>query len=117
SYIVDGLGGVHGTVSEEGNDDEPPEYDHEAPTAFYEEMDSTLHIHASDNISIRSVELSYKINDGEWQTAEAEITSGDFKDGQYSVMISGNDLEKGELTYHWTIRDYGSNDVTSDDYV
>src|SRR5699024_61595 len=82
-----------------------------------EEMDSTLHIHASDNISIRSVELSYKINDGEWQTTEAEITSGDFKDGQYSVMISGNELEKGELTYHWTIRDYGSNDITSDDYV
>lgn len=117
SYIMDGLGTVEGTVSEQGEDNEEPEFDHDAPAVVYEDMDTDLTINATDNISVLSVELSYQINDGERETVDAELTSGDYTDGEYAVTLPGEELEKGELTYHWTIRDYGGNDVTSDEYV
>lgn len=117
SYVMDGLGSVEGSVLEQGEDDEAPEYSHTAPTAVYEDMETDLTIHATDNVSVLSVELSYQVNDGEWETVDAERTSGDYEDGDYAVTIPGDELEKGELTYHWTIHDYGENDVTTDDYV
>src|SRR5699024_11798319 len=44
-------------------------------------------------------------------------TSGDYKDGVYTVTIPGEDMEEGSLTYKWTVNDFGNNEDSSDEYV
>src|SRR5699024_5044883 len=75
-----------------------------------------LKIHASDNVSITSVELNYQVDDGEMKTEEANLVSGDHKDGEYKVSLDGEELNGELLEYHLVINDFGNNEVVSDDY-
>lgn len=115
--ISDGLGTVSGQVTKEGTDDEAPTFEHKAPKETYSGMDLDLEINVADNISVTSVELNYQSNDGDWKKVAADRTSGDYKDGVYTVTIPGEDMEEGSLTYKWTVNDFGNNEVSSDEYV
>jgi len=117
SALQDGIGTIEGKVTKEGEDSEAPVYDHSAPSETYAGMDLDLNVQASDNISIASVELEYQDSDGEWQTVEADRVSGDFKEGDYIATIPGEEITEDSLTYKWIVRDFGENDVTSDEYV
>lgn len=117
SSMISGLGTIEGQVTKAGEDNEAPTFEHEAPTETYAGMDLDLTIQVNDNISVASVELNYQDTDGEWQSVEAERTSGDFKDGEYAVTILGDAIDGDSLTYKWTINDFGNNEVTSDEYV
>ncbi|MBY7143954.1 S8 family serine peptidase [Virgibacillus sp. NKC19-3] len=114
--LVDGLGTLEGQVTKEGDDTEAPTFEHEAPAETYAGMDMDLTIQASDNVSVATVALSYQDNDDDWQTVEASRTSGDFTDGEYIATIPGEDIEGDSLTYYWTVKDFGDNEVTSDEY-
>ena len=49
-------------------------------------------------------------------TVDATRKSGDFKSGDYSVTIPGENIAIPSLTYKWVINDYGNNTVESDEY-
>src|SRR5699024_5405909 len=40
-----------------------------------------------------------------------------FKDGEYEAVIPGEDIQGDTLTYHWTVKDFANNTVTSDEYT
>src|SRR5699024_1257436 len=112
SSIADGLGTIEGTVTMDGEDTEPPTYEHTAPAESYSGMDLTLTMSASDNVSITSVELHY----GD-EVIEANQISGDYKSGEFEVTVPGEDLEPGDFTYTWVINDFGDNEVVSEAYT
>lgn len=112
SSVISGLGTIEGQVTMEGEDTEPPTYNHEAPAETYEGTDLDLNIQASDNVSVTSVELHY----GD-QVIEATRTSGDLRSGEYSATVPGEDIEEGTFTYHWVINDFGDNTVTTEEHV
>ncbi|TFJ92801.1 S8 family peptidase [Lentibacillus salicampi] len=115
--LQDGIGTIEGQVSKQGEDNEAPVFDHAAPSETYAGMDLDLTIQASDNTSVASVELEYQDTDGEWQTVEADRVSGDFQEGDYIATIPGEEITADSLTYQWVVRDFGENDVTSEEYV
>ncbi|GGJ99722.1 bacillopeptidase F [Lentibacillus kapialis] len=117
SALQEGIGTIEGQVTKQGEDNEAPVFDHTAPTETYAGMGLDLNVQASDNISVASVELQYQDKNGEWQTIDADRVSGDFKEGAYLATIPGEQITEDALTYKWTIRDFGNNDVTSDDYT
>ncbi|PAE37300.1 S8 family serine peptidase, partial [Bacillus sp. 7884-1] len=118
SSIVSGLGRVHGQVSREGQDNENPTYQHTAPTELYANMTLPLTVQVQDNVSLRSVELQYRVSEtAEWKTVAATRTAGDYKSGTYQIVIPADDVQAPTLTYHWRITDYGQNVVTSDNYA
>ncbi|MUV39241.1 Bacillopeptidase [Lentibacillus sp. JNUCC-1] len=117
STIVSGLGTIEGVVTKDGEDTEAPEFNHEGPSETYTGMDLNLEIDVTDNVSVTSVELTYNADDGQTETVEAERIAGDFKDGSYKAVIPGDAINGSELTYSWTINDFGNNEVTSDAYV
>src|SRR5690625_1540978 len=114
--ILDGLGTIEGVVTKDGEDNEPPTYEHNAPSESYSGMDLDLTIQVSDNVSVTSVELNFEVDNGETTTIEAEQISGDFKEGEYRATIDGEELVGELLEYHWTMNDFGNNEVVSDDY-
>lgn len=116
SFIMDGLGTIEGAVTKDGEDHENPTYEYSAPKEVYTGMDTTLNIQARDNVSVTSIELEYQMNEGNWKTIEASLVSGDYTNGEYEVVIDGDELEEGHLTYKWTINDYGNNKITSEEY-
>lgn len=117
SSIIDGLGQVSGQVVKEGEDSEAPTYEHEAVSETYEGMDLPLTINVQDNVSIASVKLQYRSQDGdEWQTIEAERVSGNYQGGTYQAVIPGESIAEPNLSYRWHIVDFGENEVTSDTY-
>lgn len=116
SSIIDGLGTIEGHVSQDGEDEEAPQFNHEAPAETFDGMDLELVVEASDNVSVTAVELNYQVDGGEVKTLEASRVSGDFKDGEYSVIIDGEELNGDLLEYDWVIRDFGNNEVQSDTY-
>ncbi|QKY69766.1 S8 family peptidase [Lentibacillus sp. CBA3610] len=117
SALADGIGTIEGQVTKQGDDSEAPVFDHTAPAETYAGMDLDLNVQASDNISVASVELEYQDTNGEWQTVEADRVSGDFEEGEYSATIPGEEIAEDSVTYKWIIRDFGENDVTSEEYV
>ncbi|TQS74323.1 S8 family serine peptidase, partial [Ornithinibacillus gellani] len=96
SSILDGLGTIEGQVTQEGEDDEAPTYEHTAPAETYAGMDLDLHIDVSDNISVTSVTLHYE-QDGETVEVTANRISGDYKSGEYKATIPGDAIAEGSL--------------------
>ncbi len=117
SSVMDGLGTIEGAVTMEGEDEEAPTFEHDAPEQAFSEMDLDLSIQASDNVSVTSVEVSYVNENGDENTVEATRTEGNFKSGIFEATIPGEDVLEGELTYSITVSDFGGNDVVSDDYT
>ncbi|MFC4619375.1 S8 family serine peptidase [Camelliibacillus cellulosilyticus] len=117
SSVTSGLGTVKGTVSQEGEDTEPPTYKHEAPDQVYSNMDIPLEIRAQDNVVIENVDLQYRgANNDDWQTIEAQLVEGNYQDGVYDVTIPKEAVKIPSIEYRWKIADYGGNDVTTDIY-
>lgn len=115
--IITGLGTLKGQVSQEGDDTEGPVFEHTAPAETYEGMALPLTISVTDNISVSSVNLNYKDGSGAWQSIEAGRTSGDYTDGEYTVIVPGEVITGETFTYKWTINDFGNNEVVSEEYV
>lgn len=117
SSVMDGLGRVQGQVVQEGEDNEPPTFEHDSVSTTYEGMDLPLVVTARDNVSVTSVQLQYRSNSGDdWVTVDAKRISGDFRDGVYQATIPGEDISGSSLHYRWKITDFGNNEVTSDVY-
>ncbi|MEH7625370.1 bacillopeptidase F [Bacillus subtilis] len=114
SAVTDGLGKAEGQVSVEGDDQEPPVYQHEKVTEAYEGGSLPLTLTAEDNVSVTSVKLSYKLDQGEWTEITAKRISGDHLKGTYQAEIP--DIKGTKLSYKWMIHDFGGHDVSSDVY-
>ncbi|SER98131.1 S8 family peptidase [Psychrobacillus sp. OK032] len=117
SSIVTGLGTLKGQVTQQGDDNEAPVFEHAAPQETYAGMDLELTIAVSDNISVAAVALNYKDANGVWQSIEAGRKSGDYKSGEYGVVIPGEIITGNSFTYKWSINDFGNNEVNSEEYV
>ncbi|WP_432339501.1 S8 family serine peptidase [Bacillus tequilensis] len=114
SAVTDGLGKAEGQVSVEGNDQEPPVYQHEKVTEAYEGANLPLTLTAEDNVSVTSVKLSYKLDQGEWTEVTAKRISGDHLKGTYQAEIPN--IKGAALSYKWVIQDFGGHVVESDTY-
>ncbi|MFC5603785.1 S8 family serine peptidase [Sporosarcina koreensis] len=117
SSIASGLGKLEGQVTKQGDDSEPPSFEHSAPSETYEGMDLDLRIHVTDNISVSSVTLQYKNADGQWVSMKADRKSGDYLAGEYGVKIPGDVITGNEFKYKWVINDFGNNEVSSEEYT
>lgn len=117
AQVAEGLGRIQGQVTKEGDDSEPPTFSHEPVTETFSLIDLDLSVEASDNISVTKVELNYQTADGNWHTVEAKRTSGNYLSGEYTATIPGEDLTVGTMLYNWTIKDFGNNDVVSENYT
>ncbi|WP_164670330.1 S8 family peptidase [Virgibacillus doumboii] len=117
SALQNGIGTIEGQVTKQGEDSEAPVLEHTAPAETYEGMDLELTAQVSDNISVASVELSYLDTNGEWQSIEAGRISGDYKAGEYTATIPGDQISGDSLTYKWSVSDFGENGVTSEEFV
>lgn len=117
SSIISGLGTLKGQVTQQGEDNEAPVFQHSAPRETYAGMDLELTVAASDNISVASVLLNYKDANGIWKVIEAGRKSGDYKAGEFTVVIPGSLIAGNSFTYKWIINDFGNNEVISEEYV
>ncbi|MCM3639110.1 S8 family serine peptidase [Sporosarcina luteola] len=117
SSIASGLGKLEGQVTKQGDDNEPPTFEHSAPTETYAGMDLDLRINVTDNISISSVTLQYVNADGQWSSMKAERKSGDYLSGEFGVTISGDVISGNAFTYKWVITDFGNNEVSSEEFT
>ncbi|ALC90580.1 hypothetical protein AM500_12875 [Bacillus sp. FJAT-18017] len=115
--VTVGMGTIKGNVTIEGEDADNPVFEHTPVTAADEGMQIDLSILARDNVSVESVALKYKVNDGEWKTIQAERISGNHLSGDYFASIPAGVTEAGTLTYQWVITDFVGNAVTSEEYI
>lgn len=69
---------------------------------------------AEDNVSVTSVKLSYKLDQGEWTEVTAKRISGDHLKGTYQAEIPN--IKGAALSYKWMIQDFGGHVVESDTY-
>ncbi|MED3554018.1 S8 family serine peptidase [Cytobacillus praedii] len=116
SSVISGLGKIKGQVAKEGNDDEAPQVEHNAPQETYAGMDLPLELKATDNVSVLNVVLEYLKSDGSWATVQASRVSGDYQDGTYSAAIPGDDIAVPSVSYKWKVNDFGGNEVGTDTY-
>src|SRR5690625_128598 len=116
SQVADGLGNIEGQVTQEGEDTEPPTFNHDPVTETFSFIDLDLTVEASDDISVTNVELNYQTVDGNWHSIEANRINGNHLSGEFRAVVPGEDLEVGTLTYYWTIQDFGGNTVESEHY-
>jgi bacillopeptidase F len=114
--VTNGLGKVKGQVVKEGEDTEAPSFEHSGPSQTFTQMDIPLTISVQDNVSITSVTLEYKKQDGTSESVVAKRVSGNYKGGSFSATIPGADVAEGTLTYKWRIVDFGGNDAESESY-
>ncbi|TCS96705.1 S8 family peptidase [Hazenella coriacea] len=115
--LQNGIGQVKGVVSMEGEDLEPPTYEHPSPSVAYQNHELPLNIHVKDNISVIKVELSYlPANSKEWKTISAKRMNGDHREANYQAIIPANEIKLPKLSYRWRITDFGGNSVQSDPY-
>ncbi|MBV7320743.1 S8 family peptidase [Bacillus halotolerans] len=114
SAVTDGLGKAEGQVSVDGEDEELPGYQHEKVNEAYEGASLPLTLTAEDNVSVTSVKLSYKLDQGEWNEVKAKRISGDHLKGTYQAEIPS--IKGTALSYKWIIQDFGGHVVESDIY-
>lgn len=112
SSVADGMGMIEGTVMIDGEDNEPPTYEHTAPKESYSGLDLPLSIYVEDNVSITSVELHHN-----GKVLEADQVSGDHKQGEFTVTVPGEELDVGEFTYTWVLNDFGNNEIETETYT
>ncbi|MBP1079926.1 MULTISPECIES: S8 family peptidase [Bacillus] len=112
SALSQGLGTIKGQVTKEGEDTEAPVLHHNPPAEVFEGAEIPLQVTAADNISITSVQLTYKTETTDWTTVEASRVEGDFKNGTYDAVIPP--LGGSALQYKWVIKDFGQNVVESE---
>ncbi|MFZ7946334.1 S8 family serine peptidase [Neobacillus sp. 19] len=114
SSVVSGLGKLKGQVTKDGDDSEAPVLTHSQPATVFAGMPLTLEASAADNISVTDVSLQYQKQDGSWATVAAQRTSGDYKNGTYSVTIPGQEISGTTFAYKWKALDFGGNESVSE---
>lgn len=117
SSIITGLGTLEGQVTQQGSDNEAPTFEHTAPSETYAGMALNLSVSVSDNISVSSVVLHYKDANNAWQQITAGRKSGDYKSGEFAVVVPGEMITGNSFTYKWIVNDFGNNEVSSEEYV
>jgi bacillopeptidase F len=110
-----GTGMIQGEVVYDGIDAAKPTYQHTPLEYIFDQVVLPLTIEAQDNISVRSVEIQYLV-DQQWKNIVADRTAGDFRNGTYQAVIPGEDIKNRTFTYKWKIVDYGKNEVISSTY-
>ncbi|WP_053217671.1 S8 family serine peptidase [Virgibacillus senegalensis] len=116
SAVVSGVGEITGNVYKDGEDNEEPVIEHEAPAETYEGVPLSLVAEVSDNVSVGSVELKYRLDGGNWETVTTELIRGDYTAGTYQAVIPGDAIGGDMLEYKWAVSDFGENDVESEVY-
>ncbi|WFA07406.1 S8 family peptidase [Bacillus sp. HSf4] len=112
--VSGGLGKAEGRVGKEGEDQTPPVLKDEEKTDVFAGTNIPFTAEAEDDISVVSVKLKYKTDDGDWQTITAKLTGGDYKKGTYEAVIPT--LDGKVLFYQWIVTDYGGNTTESKVY-
>src|SRR5699024_9442192 len=97
--VINGFGTVTGTVTEMGDDDEDPVIDHEPVENAFSGMDLELSVEASDNVGVASVELAYRLDEGDWVSFEADLVEGDYVSGSYLAVIDQDKVKGDVLEY------------------
>ncbi|MDQ0207615.1 S8 family serine peptidase [Alkalicoccobacillus murimartini] len=113
--VLNGIGTVAGSVTKDGEDTEPPAYEHEPVTEGYAGVDIPLAITATDDIGVTGVELSFRTTD-DWTSVEASLVDGNHLSGSYAATIPSEVVEGESIEYKWTITDFGDNVTESDTY-
>ncbi|WP_101846926.1 S8 family serine peptidase [Halobacillus sp. Marseille-P3879] len=117
SAVVSGIGEIIGNVYEEGDDTEAPVIEHEPLTESYKGLELPIVADISDNVSVDHVEVQYRVDNEEWQTADAELIEGNFENGTYQASIPGDNLNGESLEYKLMAADFGENEAESDVYT
>ncbi|MFS0780772.1 S8 family serine peptidase [Bacillus sp. 1P06AnD] len=117
SSVVSGIGTIEGVVTKEGDDQTAPGISHEGVSTAYKGMDLTLKATATDDVSVTTVKVSYKKEDGSWATINAERVDGDYKSGTYSATIPAADIKGEQLQYKFTATDFGGNNKETSLYT
>ncbi|MFG6150604.1 S8 family serine peptidase [Halobacillus sp. B23F22_1] len=116
SAVVSGIGEITGNVYEEGEDTEVPVIEHEPLTESYKGLELPIVADISDNVSVDHVEVQYRVDSEEWQTADAELIAGNFENGTYQASVPGDHLNGESLEYKLSAIDFGENEAESDVY-
>jgi len=116
SSVISGLGKVKGQVTKEGDDSEAPVLEHSAPGMAFEGMDLTIRASAADNISVTNVYVEYQNVNEEWVTVEATRVNGDYRNGDYEVVIPGSELQEGSFVYRLKAVDFAGNETVTENF-
>lgn len=110
SSVASGIGTIQGKVLKPGVDSEDAVIVHEPITMAFSGMEPTITAQISDNISVTDAELYIKTNASPyWAVIPMERTSGDFKNGVYSVDIPYMFVQEPGFQYKIRAYDYGQN--------
>ncbi|MCY9574895.1 S8 family serine peptidase [Bacillus xiamenensis] len=113
--LTDGIGTIEGQVTKEGEDTEPPVFSHKGPNEIFAATPTPLTITAEDEVAVTNVSLIYQVDQGEWETLQANRTDGNHLKGTYVVQLP--ELEGENVTYRWIVKDFGENEAASDPYT
>lgn len=113
--LTNGIGTIEGQVTKEGEDTEPPVFSHKGPNEIFTATPTPLTITAEDGIAVTNVSLTYRVDQGEWETLKANRTDGNHLKGTYTVQLP--ELEGENVTYRWIVKDFGENEAASDPYT
>ncbi|PAC67098.1 hypothetical protein CGS27_29550, partial [Enterobacter cloacae] len=101
--------------TKEGEDTEPPVFSHKGPNEIFATTPTPLTITAEDGIAVTNVSLTYRVDQGEWETLQDNRTDGNHSKGNYKVQLP--ELEGENVTYRWIVKDFGENEAASDSYT
>lgn len=110
SSIASGIGTIQGKVLKPGLDSQDAVIVHNPITMAFSGMEPTITAEITDNISVTDVELYVKaVNEPYWAVVPMTRTSGDFKNGVYSVDIPWMFVQEPGFQYKIRAYDYGQN--------
>src|SRR5699024_5965367 len=117
SSIIDGVGGITGTVLKEGSDEEAPLITHEEETFQYKNLELTLEAQVTDNISVTDTELYVRSDDrSEWDVYDFERTAGSYLDGTYEITVPEEYVQLPGFEYKIVATDFSGNVSETDVY-
>ncbi|SFG68972.1 S8 family serine peptidase [Oribacterium sp. WCC10] len=106
---------VLGTVLQVGDDKEEPKLKLDIREEAYIGRDVLVNAEISDDVSIRSAELTYWFSDeADAKTVLMSVKKGTQKDGTYSFTIPSEELNVGKLHIRVDVVDYAENKVSAD---
>jgi bacillopeptidase F len=118
SEVLTGRGTVTGRVLLTGDDLEPPTVEHNPLTTVFEGFDVPITVHASDNVSIVSVEAFVKpIGAGNYTYVPLNMVEGNYKDGVYRGVMPWYLFDADyNAEYYIRVNDFGNNTYVSEVY-
>lgn len=104
-------GEIYGFVYKEGEDKNPAAVVLAEPEAVYAGRDFKVVARVSDDVSVKTVTLSYQVNGGEKKQVDMKMAGGDVADGTYEAVIPSGELQPGRLSYTVTATDFAGADT------